>query len=296
MATTIKEAFRQYGSNLNITDRQTTAVVNCKNNVVKVLGAKLNLHPDKARVIGSWDRDTLTRRLSEGDVDVMVILHYDKHMDWYTADGTAAALRRFKTILDDAYPKTPCSIDRSCVTMKLKEFRLDVVPAFKMNDGTYRIPDTYQKRWLATDPIKFAGAITNVNKSMDGTFVPLIKMVKGWNREVGWPIRSFHLECMLYNHYRTYTQSYTYNSTLDVFFSKLPGYLENASYDPVTGERVDTYLDNAALITERSRAIIKAKKAAERAAEAHADEDKYGAPVTIPEWKVLFGEFFPSYG
>ena len=213
MATTIKESFRQYASNLNITDRQSSAVTNCKNNVVRVLGEKLSLHPEKARVIGSWDRDTLTRYLTEGDVDVMVVLHYGDNKNWDSADGTVNALRRFKAILDDAYPKTPCSVDRSCVTMKLSQFRLDSVPAFKFTDGTYRIPDTYQRRWVSTDPIKFAGAITAVNKVMDGTFVPIIKMVKGWNREVGSPIRSFHLECMLHNHYKTYTQSYTYNST-----------------------------------------------------------------------------------
>lgn len=295
MATTIKESFRQYASNLNITNRQSTVVTNCKNNVVRVLGAKLTLHDEKARVIGSWDRDTLTRYLTEGDVDLMVVLHHGENKGWDSADGTVNALRRFKAILDEAYPKTPCRVDRSCVTMKLSEFRLDVVPAFKFTDGTYRIPDTYQKRWVSTDPIKFASAITAVNKNMGGSFVPLIKMVKGWNRNVGWPIRSFHLECMLYNHYWNYTQSYTYNSTLNVFFSKLPGYLRTASYDPITGERVDTYLDNDALVTDRSKAIAKAEKAAKLATEAIGDEDKYPI-VAIGEWKDLFGEFFPAYG
>lgn len=295
MATTIKESFRQYASNLNITDRQSTKVSNCKNNVVRILGAKLTLHNEKARVIGSWDRDTLTRYLFEGDVDVLIVLNYGKHKAWHSADGTVNALRRFKAILDEAYPKTPCSIDRSCVTMKLSEFRLDVVPAFKFTDGTYRIPDTYQRRWVRTDPIKFASAITAVNKNMDGTFVPIIKMVKGWNRNVGWPIRSLHLECMLYNHYRTYAQSYTYNSTLNVFFSKLSGYLRAESYDPITGERVDTYLDNNSLVTDRSKAVAKAEKAARQAAEALGDEHKY--PISaIDEWKILLGEFFPAYG
>lgn len=295
MATTIKESFRQYASNLNITDRQSSKVTNCKNNVVRVLGDKLTLHSEKARVIGSWDRDTLTRYLVEGDVDVLVVLHYGENKNWHSADGTANALRRFKAILDDAYPKTPCRVDRNCVTMKLSEFRLDVVPAFKMDDGTYRIPDTYQKRWVSTDPIKFANAITAINKNMDGTFVPLIKMLKGWNRNVGWPIRSFHLECIIYNHYRTYTQSYTYNSTLNAFFSKLPGYLRGACHDPITGERVDSYLDNATLITDRSKAITKAEKAAKLAAEAFSDEENYPL-VAIDEWKSLLGEFFPAYG
>lgn len=295
MATTIAASFRAYASNLNITDRQATTVANCKNNMVTKLGAELSLHDQKARVIGSYDRDTLTRYLSEGDVDVMVVLHYGDNKGWDTADGTVNALSRFRKILDAAYPDTPCRVDRNCVTMKLSQFRLDVVPAFYFTDGSYSIPDTHQRRWIKTNPIKFANGITAINKKMDGDFVPLIKMVKGWNREAGWPIRSFHLECMLYKHYASYSQSYTYNSMLNVFLQALPGYLANAAYDPVTGERVDGYLDNAAATTARQIAINKAKKAASLAKEAYEDEGKYPS-LAIDEWKAVLGEFFPAYG
>jgi hypothetical protein len=295
MATTIKESFRQYAANLNITNRQTTKVANCKNNMVAKLGAELTLHDEKARVIGSWDRDTLTRYLSEGDVDVMVVLHFSKNEGWNNADGTVRALSRFKAILDKAYPDTPCRVDRNCVTMKLSDFRLDVVPAFRFKDGSYKIPDTHQKRWISTNPVAFADVITRVNKTLDGTFVPLIKMVKGWNREVGWPIKSFHLECILYNHYRSYTRSYTYSSTLKVFLEHLPTYLNSPCYDPATGERVDQYLDNGAVPSDRAKAISKAQKAAALAIEAYGDEAKYPR-VAIQEWKALLGEFFPAYG
>jgi hypothetical protein len=295
MATTIAASFRGYATNLNITDRQATTVANCKNNMVTKIGAELSLHDQKARVIGSYDRDTLTRYLSEGDVDVMVVLHYGDNKGWDTADGTVSALARFKKILDAAYPKTPCRVDRNCVTMKLSEFRLDVVPAFYFNDGSYSIPDTHQRRWIKTNPVAFASGITRINKNMDGDFVPLIKMVKGWNREVGWPIRSFHLECLLYKHYTDYTQSYSYNSMINVFFQNLPGYLRNAAHDPITGERVDGYLDNAAATTARQVAVAKATRAAAQAKEAYEDESKY-LSVAISEWKALFGEFFPAYG
>jgi hypothetical protein len=296
VATTIKSAFREFASNLNITDRQTKIVTNCKNNMVSKLGTELKLHPDvAARVIGSWDRDTLTRYLSEGDVDVMVVLHYGQHKDWDNGDGASKALGRFKKILDAAYPKTPCRVDQHCVTMKLKEFRLDVVPAFQMNDGSYSIPDTHVGRWTATNPVAFANSITETNKNMNGTFVPLIKMVKGWNRESGWPIKSFHLECMLYSHYRDYTKPYTYSSTLKVFFEALPEYLASQCYDPIAGERVDSYMDGGGFITNRARAIAKAKAAAAAASDAFGWEGWFER-TSIEEWKALLGEFFPSYG
>lgn len=180
--------------------------------------------------------------------------------------------------------------------MSFSEFKLDVVPAFKYDGGYYGIPDSVRQLWLRTDPFKFAEKITNVNSIMNGTFVPLIKMVKGWNRNVGWPIKSFHLECMMQHHYQSYTQSYTYSSTLKRFFEYLPSYLYGASYDPATGERVDTYLDNyAALETRRQTAIRKAQSAATASAEAFSYEET-DREKSIRKWKTLMGDFFPSYG
>jgi hypothetical protein len=297
MATTVKQAFQQFSTNLEITDRQTTLVANRRRNVVSALKENLTLHPDESKVIGSWDRRTLTRYLSEADVDVTIILNYGKHEDWNNPAGTIKALDRFKAILDEAYPNTTKRRDRNCITMQFSEFRLDVVPAFKYKGGFYTIPDSVRQLWVSTDPFTFAERITTVNTNMGGTFVPLIKMVKAWNRNVGWPIRSFHLECLLYKHYATYTQTYTYPSTLTVFFGALAGYLGGSCFEPVKGDRVDTYLDNGATRSKRQIAVDKAKAAAVLAKEANEDEEKYSASVPIGEWRSLFGEeFFPAYG
>ena len=76
MAVTVKQAFQQFSSNLEITDRQTTLVARRRQNVVSALKEGLTLHKAESKVIGSWDRRTLTRYLFEADVDVMVILNY----------------------------------------------------------------------------------------------------------------------------------------------------------------------------------------------------------------------------
>lgn len=298
MATTIKQSFRDYASNLNITNKQESTVSTCRSNVVKTLKKELTLHDEESKLIGSYDRDTNIRYLSENDVDVMVILHYGEHKDWESADGTSKALNKIKSILSNTYQDTPMRIDRNCVTLKLSKFSLDVVPAFRYKPGYYTIPDTYRGLWVKTDPKEFSGLITDVNQTMDGTFVPLIKMVKGWNREEGYPISSFHLECMLYHHYKTYSQSYTYESTLQVFFEKLPDYLSTSCYDPVTSDRLDTYLDNTTVPTKRERAISKAEKAAKKSKLARDyGEDYPDSPeYAISEWKKLLGEFYPSYG
>jgi hypothetical protein len=298
VVTTIEQAFRQFASNLELTDRQAGLISTRRANVVDVLRKQISLHPtDVPKVIGSWDRSTMTKYLSEGDVDVLVVLHYGKNKQWNTSDGTVACLDRVRSILADAYRNTTIRRDRNCITMRFSEFRLDVVPAFRYEQGYYEIPDSVRKEWVPTNPFEFAKGVTRVNKNnLDGKFVPLIKMMKSWNRNVGWPIRSFHLECMMYHRYKTYEQGYTYPSMLKVFFEALPGYLGGACYDPVQGDRLDTYLDNDSSPTLREIAIRKAKKAATDAAEAYEDQEKYAPVVSIGEWKALMGDFFPSYG
>ncbi len=296
MATTITQSFKEFASNLEIKDRQVGLVAERRKNVVDALDLKLTLHPNEpSKLIGSYDRSSLIRYLSEGDVDVMVVLHYGENKSWNSPDGTIKCLDRFKYILDAAYPDTKKWRDRNCISMQFSEFLLDVVPAFKWEGGYYKIPDTIRQQWLPTNPFIFADKMTTVNKTMEQMFVPLVKMVKGWNREVGFPLRSFHLECMMYNRYCSYSQGYSYSSMLRLFFQDLPGYLATTTYDPAMGDRVDGYLDNDAQVTQRQIAIGKAQIAAEKSKEACEDEEKYPS-IAIKEWKALMGEFFPAYG
>jgi len=296
MATTTKESFNQFATNLNITDNQGEVVSNCRKNVVGKISKELSLYTEQSsKLIGSYDRDTLIRYLTERDVDVMVVLNYGANKHWDSRDGAIKVLDKFKEILENAYPDTDCKIDRNCITMNLSKFRLDVVPAFKYEEGYYAIPDTYRRNWLKTDPVKFAEEITRINKNMGGSFIPLIKMMKGWNRKFKRPLRGFHLECIMLNHYKNYKQGFTYDSMAKVFFEKLPVYLESPANDPITGDRVDLYMDNDSLGNRRIDFISRARKTSAEAKEAFNDTEKY--PIAcIKEWKEIFGEFFPAYG
>ncbi len=295
MAKTIKTAFDEYKTNLEIKDTQATLVSERRKNVITALKKKLSLHSEEGKVTGSWARSTMTRYLREGDVDVMVILDYGVHKDWNNSEGTIKALDRFKAILDEAYPNTTKRRDQNCITMQFSEFRLDVVPAFKYKDGYYAIPDSVRKEWVYTDPFKFAEKVTAINKTMGGNYVPLIKMIKGWNRNVGWPIRSFHLECMMMQRYQFYTEGHTYDSMIKFFLEALPSLVSYACYDPIKNDRVDTYLDNNALVTKRALAINKATNAATTAKDAYALAST-NVEGSIKKWKSLLGEFFPNYG
>lgn len=295
MATTVKGAFGDYRSNLEITNLQENLISTRRKAVVKALAEKLSLHPEESKLIGSYDRHTMTRYLREADVDVMVILKYGDHKDWYDNKDAVGCLDTYKRILDKAFPDIDKKRDRNCITMKYDEFRLDMVPAYKEKSGYYQIPDIIQSKFLDTNPFKFAEQVTKVNTTMDGDYVPSIKMIKGWNREVGWPISSFHLECMMLKRYSEYEKTFTMWTMVRTFFSVLPDLLAKNCYDPIKGERVDKYLDVGTTRT-RQNAINKAKTAKTKSQRTVELQEAGKEKAAIEEWKSLLGTFFPSYG
>lgn len=76
MATTVKTSFQEFKQNLEITNKQSEKVSTCRENLVKTfVDSHIRLHNKKSKVIGSYDRSTLIRPLSDGDVDIMIILY-----------------------------------------------------------------------------------------------------------------------------------------------------------------------------------------------------------------------------
>ena len=71
----------------------------------------------------------------------------------------------------------------------------EVAPVFDRKGGGYLMPNGSE--WMATDPTEHARLVTDKNKECNEGFVPLVKMIKGINREAGDPIDpSFLLEVM----------------------------------------------------------------------------------------------------
>lgn len=298
MATTVKQSFLKFKENLEITDKQSQLISNCRTNLVGVFNdSHISLHNEKTKVIGSYDRNTLIRPLANGDVDLMIILHYGENKDYDNSEGTIKILDRFKYLLDQKYPNTEKRRDRNCITMKLSQFKLDIIPAFYYDTGYYSIPDSIEKKWIGTNPLKFAEKITEVNKKMNGSFIPLIKMVKAWNRANGNLLNGYHIECMMYHRYKNYSEGYTYDSMLKVFFENLPDYIQNTCNDPVMGGSSDMYLGGYYYDNEkRLAAIKKAENAKTVSGLAYSKSQGGYEESSIKLWKGLLGDYFPSYG
>ena len=137
------------------------------------------------------------------------------------------------------YGKDAVDPGRRCATVEFekntkdeegKVLSIDAVPAFELED-CYEIPDRVLGKWIKTNPEVHAEKSTATNKALDGKWVPLVKMLKRWNRSAGNPIKpSFLIEVMA--HDLVVAPFTTYAREVQSFFAAVPAVLSGPWPDP----------------------------------------------------------------
>jgi len=288
MATTIPLAFQKLKENLEITGLQKSTVSTRQQNVRKAVEDEMTVLD--SFLTGSYSRSTMIAPLKEADIDVFIVLD----VSYYEENGQASLLDRVKRVLRKTYPKTPdISRNGQAVTIQFTDFMVDVVPAFYRKGGGYLIPNSISQRWISTDPKKHVEIMAEANSVHNGDLVPLIKMIKGWNRNINNYFRSFHLE-VLALHILDGVKISDYPSGIRYFFDKGRNLISKQNPDPSGyGGDVGSYINTQEKIQE---AVAKFQLAYDRAIKAE-DYDRRGyIEYAIEMWKRVFGDYFPAYG
>ena len=145
----------------------------------------------------SYRRDTKTKKLK--DVDIFVVIDPDGRQAGLRQQGPWAVLEELRKLL--ATELLRCGSRRLGCTVKFgaddEVASFNVIPAFKRKSGGYEIPDAERGGWIDTNPKIHHEQSIAKNAKCDGKFVPLVKMIKGINRNFGEPIQPpFLLEVM----------------------------------------------------------------------------------------------------
>ena len=294
MATTINQSFLKFKQNLEITDLQAATVSTRQQNVREVVEAELAV--EDSFLTGSYSRNTMIAPLKEADIDIFIVLNA-KYFHHYTNGqngGQAGLLDLVKRTLRRTYTKTPdISRNGQAVTIQFTDFYVDVVPAFYRQGGGFLIPNSAAQRWLSTDPKKHVEIMSAANKAHGGDLVPLIKMVKCWNRNNNTYFRSFHLEVL--------ALEILNNIRIDDFWSGTRYYFDKAraavarqNLDPAGyGGDVGSYVSGQQKIDE---AVGKFQRAYDRAVRAEASANRGNITEAVDTWRLIFGDYFPAYG
>ncbi len=290
MSLTIIDGFQKLRENLQITNLQESVVSTRHQNVREAVKQDLVVVDDF--LTGSYKRSTMIAPLSKADVDTFCVLD-GKYFEDYRYGGQATLLDRVKRILQRAYPYTlDISRDGQAVTIAFSDFKVDVVPAFRLQTGGYYIPNSIIKQWIATDPKKHITIWSEANKAHDGDLVPLIKMIKCWKREANVEIGSFHLESLLLQILTNVTIT-NFSSGARYVFDKARAAIKLPVPDPAGyNQNVGQYLSQSKLDDAAGKletAYTRAMKAEQAAAKGNNQDAYY-------YWRLIFGDYFPAYG
>jgi predicted nucleotidyltransferase len=290
MATTIDGAFSEFKSNLEITGLQASTVSSRQQNVRKIVSEELTV--SDSFLTGSYSRHTMIAPLKEADIDIFVVLDngYFHHYNGQNG-GQAGLLDLLKSALKRTYSKTPdISRNGQAVTITFTDFIVDVVPAFNRKGGGYLIPNSISQNWISTDPQKHTKIWTADNTAHNGDLVPLIKMIKAWNKTINNFFQSFHLEVMVLQILQGVRIS-NYSSGARYFFDKGRTYVTKQNPDPAGYQGdVGAYLNTQQKI---DNAVSRFQTAYKRALQAENWTSRNSITTAIQEWRKIFGSYFP---
>ncbi len=293
MAIAVKQAFQVFKQNLEITDLQSETVSARQQAVRKVIEAGMTIYD--SFLTGSYARSTMIAPLSETDIDIFFVLdaRYFHHYNNQNG-GQAGLLDWVKRTLLKTYVQTPnISRNGQAVTIRFTDFTVDVVPGFNRQGGGYLIPNSIRQSWLSTDPKKHVELISAANAAHAGLLVPLIKMLKCWNRAHSKFFRSFHIEVLALQILNNVAIT-DFPSGTRYFFDKARQLMAVQNPDPAGyGDDVGSYINGQEKINE---AVAKLQLAFERALKAETFASNGNNRAAIEMWGHIFGGYFPAYG
>ncbi len=294
----LNDDFEKLLSNLEPTVSQRAAIKNHRATIDQTLknSPELTLL-DQNRpsfLTGSYKRSTLIRPIN--DVDLYVVVHYARHAEDTQPKNVLKIIRK---ILRNRYPRTILKEDSPCVVVKFADYYFEVVPTYSFSDNAdqFAVPNGNGTEWLLCFPNIPQKWLSESNHKNNAKFVPMIKILKQWNREKNIGLKSFHLELitgLVFDHVadiNNYPQA-----IYDWMFYVCRWLHENSN--PFISEpgKPGTYVDEYLFVTDRKLRIARYKvlKGLENAQRAYYDylNGKFGSAKSI--YSQLFGAKFPS--
>lgn len=285
--TYVDDAFAKCKSALEITTTEQNFAASKHTEIRDVVRASWQLDDDF--LTGSYRRNTKTKKLK--DVDIFVVIDPAGPQAHLRQQHPSVVLEALRKVLEQKYAHV--LVDGFACTVRFSDdadvASFDVVPAFQLEGGGWEIPDAERSGWISTNPKIHHEQSTEMNSRCDEKFVPLVKMIKGINRNFGEPINpSFLLEVMAYG--LVATPFGRYQDEIAWFLANAS---ENITADWPDPAGIGPTVNGTMSPSERRSAAGKLAEwqhIAEKAVRLEDDDEERAA---VEEWRKLFGSRMP---
>lgn len=208
--------------------------------------------------------------------------------DKYKSGGQYRLLRDAADAISARYPTTTVKPDRLVVRVLYKSFHIEVQPVFRLEDGTFRYPDSYgEGTWKITKPLSEMAAMSEFDKQKNKNLRRLCKMTRSWKNKHGVGMGGLLVDTLAHN-FLSSTATYDTKSYLyyDLMVRDFFTYLSSL---PV--QKHFAALGSGQHVKVKSNFQRKAKNASDlcqRAIDAKGNNNQY------LKWKKIFGKSFPA--
>lgn len=198
------------------------------------------------------------------------------------------------------YGKADITKNGSAVVLNLTSYpwAFDIVPAVEVVDAWTRQTSYYlipngSGDWIRTNPAKDQDYITRVNKQHDGELLPVMRLLKYWNRRTHKPrLQPYYFETLALKVFDYAPKITSYPNALKYFFDHCPFYLMASCADPKgLGPNLDANVD----AETKNKVQAALNEAATHAGYALMYEQLKDDKNAIYWWGRVFGPEFPTY-
>ena len=163
---------------------------------------------------------------------------------------------------------------------------VDVAPVFLNGDGIYHLPNG-TGGWNLTAPTVANDWIATRNQELNYNLVPLVRLIKTWNRSHSKRMKSFHLETVAGTIFSSL--GINYRDGLQRFFESSPNWL-NVNDPGGQSGNLSSYLTSSG----RQELLTALSAAADRAKRANEAESSGNNVEANRLWKISLGDDFPT--
>jgi len=311
MPATVRDAFQEFKSNLELTESLQEAITTHHNAIRNWI--ELNDSKIKTQLIGSLQRKTRIQPSNSKnplDIDILVILgDFGK---WVPEGGVTpvSAIDKVEGMVskNEKYRRMGPETDSPAIVLEYADGLVaELIPAYIDNignapDGSLTLPKgrgywiPKNNRWAMADYDYDAECITKANKDSDDYLVPIIKMLKASRRNYFPEMNSYHLEAMVsqmipmcVQHIINSGREITYQELIyDFFYLAKTNILSIVKIPGSKSPNADAYMaydKKEALAGTFEKISVFCEKV-------YAME----GVSAIKEWYKLFGDPFPSGG
>lgn len=238
---------------------------------------------DNRLMVGSWGRHTAIDGVS--DLDMLYELPAECSEIYRKAGGTSKVLTRVKEGILKHYSRSKVTVDQLVVVVEFTDFKFEIQPVFKNDDGSFSFPDTYSDTWKITKPRLEIEAMKDIDERSSGVGRSLCRLTRAWRRKHEIKLNGLLIDTFVWKFLQT-SQSQSGNTNrLDYqirdFFKYLSELPKQESWNAL-GSNQRVYVK--ALFQHEA---LKAYHLCCKAIEAKKESD------LTDKWRAVFGRFVP---